>query len=232
MRSPAYHRPRTSLRTTFRTPRPPRFTSLALAPRPAAWVVVAVAALIAVVMLLQGNLLVAAISGGLAAIEAFLQNVSIDSGAAYIVVQHLDPTQKAVLVQLLQKVTQLQVQEVTSSMVIEPNHVYVIPPNKELSIAEGRLMLRPPSEPRGLRLPINVLFSSMAQSLGSQAIGVVLSGMGSDGTQGLRAIQAAEDSHWCKSPHQRNSTPCRPVPLLRNASTSWPNRKRCHHASH
>ena len=66
-------------------------------------------------------------------------------------------------------------------MVIEPNHVYVIPPNKELSIAEGRLMLRPPSEPRGLRLPINVLFSSMAQSLGSQAIGVVLSGMGSDG---------------------------------------------------
>ncbi len=126
----------------------------------------------------------------MAAIEAFLQNVSIDSGLAYIVVQHLDPTQKAVLVQLLQKVTQLQVQEVTSSMVIEPNHVYVIPPNKELSIAEGRLMLRPPSEPRGLRLPINVLFSSMAQSLGSQAIGVVLSGMGSDGTQGLRAIQA------------------------------------------
>ena len=75
-------------------------------------------------------------------------------------------------------------------MVIEPHHVYVIPPNKELTIAEGRLILRPPSEPRGMRLPINVLFSSMAQSVGSRAIGVVLSGMGSDGTQGLRAIQA------------------------------------------
>lgn len=133
---------------------------------------------------------IGASAGGLAPIEQFLQNVPADSGCAYIVVQHLDPTQKAVLGQLLQKVTPLPVQEVTASMVIEPHHVYVIPPNKELTIAEGRLILRPPSEPRGMRLPINVLFSSMAQSLGSQAIGVVLSGMGSDGTQGLRAIQA------------------------------------------
>lgn len=133
---------------------------------------------------------IGASAGGLAPIEQFLQNVPVDSGLAYIVVQHLDPTQKAVLGQLLQKITPLPVQEVTSALVIEPNHVYVIPPNKELSIAEGHLILRPPSEPRGLRLPINVLFSSMAQSLGSQAIGVVLSGMGSDGTQGLRAIQA------------------------------------------
>lgn len=73
---------------------------------------------------------IGASAGGLAPIEAFLQNVPIDSGSAYIVVQHLDPTQKAVLAQLLQKVTQLPVQEVTSSMVVEPNHVYVIPPTK------------------------------------------------------------------------------------------------------
>lgn len=73
---------------------------------------------------------IGASAGGLAPIEQFLQNVPVDSGLAYIVVQHLDPTQKAVLGQLLQKVTQLPVQEVTSSMVVEPNHVYVIPPTK------------------------------------------------------------------------------------------------------
>jgi two-component system CheB/CheR fusion protein len=114
----------------------------------------------------------------------------IASGLAVIVVQHLDPTHKAMLCEILQLQTRLPVREVTTSMQVEPNTVYVIPPNSELTVVQGLLRLAPPSEPRGLRLPIDVLFSSLARDQGDRAIGVVLSGMGSDGTLGLEAIKS------------------------------------------
>lgn len=104
--------------------------------------------------------------------------------------QHLDPNHKALLTELLQRVTSMPVCEATQGMSIKPNCVYVIPPNTELSVVDGSLHLAKPVEPRGLRLPINVLFSSLASALGERAIGVVLSGMGSDGTLGLQAIKA------------------------------------------
>jgi two-component system CheB/CheR fusion protein len=134
---------------------------------------------------------IGASAGGLAALEDFLGNVAERSGLAYIVVQHLDPTHKALLAELLQRTTSMRVREATRNQRVEPDCVYVIPPNTELSIDKGVLKLRPPAEPRGLRLPINALFSSLASDLGERAIGVVLSGMGSDGTIGLQAIKAA-----------------------------------------
>lgn len=109
---------------------------------------------------------------------------------AYVVVQHLDPTHKALLTELLQRITPMRVREAIQGMPIEADCVYVIPPNTELSIVDDLLALAEPMEPRGLRLPINVLFSSLASARGEQAIGVVLSGMGSDGTLGLQAIKA------------------------------------------
>ncbi len=109
---------------------------------------------------------------------------------AYVVVQHLDPTHKTLLTELLQRMTSMSVQEATQGLPVEPDCVYVIPPNTELSVVDGRLHLAPPMQPRGMRLPINVLFSSLASAQGDQAIGVVLSGMGSDGTRGLQAIKA------------------------------------------
>ncbi len=129
-------------------------------------------------------------AGGLVALEQFLAQVPARSGLAYIVVQHLDPTQKALLPELLQRVTALPVRQAEAQQRIAPDSVYVIGPNTELSVVAGRLQLAPPSEPRGLRLPIDVLFSSLAREQGRRAIAVVLSGMGADGTLGLQAVHA------------------------------------------
>lgn len=133
---------------------------------------------------------IGASAGGLAPLEEFLARVPPKSQIAYVVVQHLDPNHKALLSELLQRVTLMSVREATEGMLVEPDCVYVIPPNTELTVAGGSLHLATPMEPRGLRLPINVLFSSLASALGDRAIGVVMSGMGSDGTLGLQAIKA------------------------------------------
>ncbi len=133
---------------------------------------------------------IGASAGGLSALEAFFRNMPADTGMAFIVVQHLDPTQKALLPELLQHATDMPVHEAQQDERAEPNTVYVIPPNAELSVSNGLLRLACPSEPRGLRLPVNVLFSSLASAGHAQAIGVVLSGMGADGTLGLQAIHA------------------------------------------
>jgi two-component system CheB/CheR fusion protein len=106
------------------------------------------------------------------------------------VVQHLDPTQKTLLPELLQRYTEMPVQEAAQNMTVCANSVYVIPPNREMRVFDDTLQLIPPTELRGRRLPINVLFSSLASAQGEQAIAVVLSGMGSDGTLGLQAIKA------------------------------------------
>lgn len=129
-------------------------------------------------------------AGGLAALESFLAAVQPHGGLAYVVVQHLDPTQKTLLAELLQRVTSMPVREAEQGMRIEPDSVFVIPPGTELRVADGRLNLSTPDEPRGMRLPINVLFSSLASVQGERAIAVLLSGMGSDGTPGLQAIKA------------------------------------------
>ena len=129
-------------------------------------------------------------AGGLAALEQFLSQVPPSSGLAYVVVQHLDPTQKALLTELLQRITRIPVQEARTATRVEPNVIYVIAPNTELTVVEGRLHLSGPTQPRGLRLPIDALFSSLARDQGERAIGVVLSGMGTDGTLGLQAIKS------------------------------------------
>lgn len=129
-------------------------------------------------------------AGGLEPLVQFLGHVPPASGLAYIVVQHLDPTHKTVLTELLQHATAMPVREIRASMRVEPNAVYVIPPNTELTVSNDELRLAEPGEPRGMRLPIDILFCSLARDQASRAIGVVLSGMGSDGTLGLQAIKA------------------------------------------
>jgi len=139
-------------------------------------------------------------AGGLEALQQFLANVPPASGLAYIVVQHLDPTHKAMLTELLQRSTQMPVHEATGSMHVVPDAVYVIPPSTELTLVGGRLHLTEPAQPRGRRLPIDVLFSSLARDQGERAIGVVLSGMGSDGTVGLQAIKGAGGLTFAQDP--------------------------------
>ncbi|MDP1524949.1 MAG: CheR family methyltransferase [Rhodocyclaceae bacterium] len=128
-------------------------------------------------------------AGGLQALESFFSHVPEASGMAFVVVQHLDPTHVSVLPELLQPNTSMRVIEITDGMVIEANSVYVIPPNKDVSLLHGKLHLLEPIAPRGLRLPIDFFLRSLAEDRKEKAIGIVLSGMGSDGVFGLRAIK-------------------------------------------
>ena len=148
-------------------------------------------------------------AGGLVPLEQFLSQVPASSGLAYLVVQHMDPTHKTLLGELLQRATSMPVHEAAEGKRVEPDSVYVIPPDAELTVQAGALRLAKPAEPRGQRLPIDVLFSSLARELGERAIGVVLSGMGSDGTQGLQAIKTQGGLTLAQSPEsaQFNSMP-------------------------
>ena len=132
---------------------------------------------------------IGASAGGLDPLLAFLANVRQESGIAYIVIQHLDPSHKAMLPELLRRATSLPVSEITHRMEVGPNRIYVIPPNADLGIVDGRLLLSEPAQLRGHRLPINLFFASLAAERGELAVGVVLSGMGSDGTRGLQSIK-------------------------------------------
>lgn len=132
---------------------------------------------------------IGASAGGLEALTQFLEHTPADSGMAFVIVQHLDPTQKGMMPELLQRATAMKVVEVTDRSHVRPDHVYVIPPNRDLSILHGTLHLLVPVEVRGLRLPIDSFFRSLAEDQHERAAGVILTGMGSDGTLGLRAIK-------------------------------------------
>src|ERR1039458_4911819 len=132
---------------------------------------------------------IGASAGGLEALEQFLGHVPAGSGMAFVIVQHLDPTHKGVMPELLQRVTSMKVIQVKDRTKVRPDCVYVIPPNKDMSILHGVLYLLEPVAPRGLRLPIDFFLRSLAQDQEGRSIGVILSGMGSDGTLGLRAIK-------------------------------------------
>ncbi len=128
-------------------------------------------------------------AGGLEALELFFTPIPAINGVAFVVIQHLDPTHHGILPELLQRVTPMMVTEAGDGMQVKPNWVYVIPSNKDLSILHGKLHLLDPVAPRGLRLPIDSFFRALADDQCERAIGVILSGMGSDGTLGLRAVK-------------------------------------------
>ena len=132
---------------------------------------------------------IGASAGGLEALEQLLGGVPVGSGMAFVVIQHLDPTRKGMMPELLQRATPMLVAQAKNRMKVKPDCVYVIPPNRDLSILHDRLLLLEPVTPRGLRLPIDFFFRALADERRENAIGVVLSGMGSDGTLGLRAIK-------------------------------------------
>jgi len=132
---------------------------------------------------------IGASAGGLEALEHFLSHVPAGSGMAFVIVQHLDPTRKGIMPELLQRATRMKVVQVKDRTLVQPERVYVIPPNKDMSILHGVLHLLEPVTPRGLRLPIDFFLRSLAQDQHERSIGVILSGMGSDGTLGLRAIK-------------------------------------------
>lgn len=132
---------------------------------------------------------IGASAGGLEALELFLGSVSANSGMTFVIVQHLDPTQKGMMPELLQRATNLPVTSAQHRIKAMPNHVYVLPPNRKISMKNGILYLSEPSAPRGQRLPIDFFFESLAKDKKQHAVAVLLSGMGSDGSKGLFAIK-------------------------------------------
>jgi len=134
---------------------------------------------------------IGASAGGLAAFEAFFSGMPADANPdmAFILVQHLAPDHKSILTDLVKRYTRMQVFEVEDGMTVQPNCAYIIPPNSDMAFLGGTLQLLPPAAPRGQRLPIDFFFRSLAQDQREQAICIVLSGTGSDGTLGVRAVK-------------------------------------------
>ena len=134
---------------------------------------------------------VGASAGGLDAITALLQRLPADAGIALVFVQHLSPRHESALPHLLGGATAMPVETATDGRAVQPDHVYVIPPGFEITLAHGLLRLTPRSTDHGVFLPVDRLFRSLADDAGAHAVGVVLSGTGSDGAEGLRAILQA-----------------------------------------
>ena len=129
-------------------------------------------------------------AGGLSALEQFFKNVPRASGMAFIVIQHLDPHHKGMLPELLQRATAMPVALAKHRVLVQPDCIYVIPSNRDMAIRRGRLNLSKTARTRGLHLPVDSFFSSLATNCKQLGIGVILSGMGSDGTRGSRDIKA------------------------------------------
>ncbi len=134
---------------------------------------------------------IGASAGGLEAFEQLFRHTPVDSGMAFVLVPHLAPNHASLLTEILQRATQMPVLEAQDHMPVSPNSVYIIPPNRDMAIFHDTLQLSVPEEPHAQRLPIDHFLRSLAEDQAERAIGIVLSGTGSDGTLGLRAIVGA-----------------------------------------
>lgn len=147
---------------------------------------------------------IGASAGGLEAFQTFLRNMRDDSGMAFVLISHLAPNHESLLSELLDKETEMSVVQAENEMRVQPNHVYVIPPNTTLTLKQRTLQLKPPKEARGHRTPIDLFFTSLAEDQKENAVCIILSGTGSDGTIGLKAVKEngglaiAQDSDTAK----------------------------------
>lgn len=132
---------------------------------------------------------IGASAGGLETLELFFSNMPEDKRMAFVIVQHLDPNHAGMMPELLQRMTSMTVFQVTDGLKIKPNCIYVIPPNKSMSILNNTLYLFATVETQGIRLPIDIFFRSLANDRQEKSVGIILSGMGSDGSLGVKAIK-------------------------------------------
>lgn len=132
---------------------------------------------------------VGASAGGLEAIDEFFTNMPTDTGLGFIVIQHLSPDYKSLMVELLSKKTAMPVHRAEDGLLVLPNRVYLIPPKKNLAIFHGKLLLSEQDHSKGINLPIDVFLRSLAEDQAEKAIAVILSGTGSDGMRGVRIVK-------------------------------------------
>jgi two-component system CheB/CheR fusion protein len=143
---------------------------------------------------------IGASAGGFEAMKELLQSLPVDTGMALVLVQHLEAKHESMLAKLLARSTEMPVQEVSDGMHMQPNQVYVIPANADLSLVDGVLHVVPRKAPAGRHRPIDSFLRSLAEARGTQAIGVILSGTGSDGTAGLQAIKVEGGITFAQQP--------------------------------
>ena len=158
---------------------------------------------------------IGASAGGLSAFETFFRHTPKDVGAAFVLVPHLDPTHKSMMSSLLRNYTGMSVFEIEDNMKVQINSVYIIPPGKDLAIYHGSFQLLEPTKPRGYRAHINFFLRSLAEDQQNNAVGVILSGTGSDGTEGIKElklrggitiVQSAERAKYDGMPRSAIST--------------------------
>lgn len=128
-------------------------------------------------------------AGGLETYNQFFEAMPENPGMAFVLVQHLDPTHKSLMVDLIKRHTQMEISEVVDHTKVQPNHIYVIPPNKDMAIFKSVLHLMDPTKARGFRKPIDNFLRSLAEDQMGKAVGIVLSGTGTEGTLGLKQIK-------------------------------------------
>ncbi len=142
---------------------------------------------------------IGASAGGLESLETLFQNLPADTGMAFVIIQHLSPDFKSMMYELLARDTKMEIHRVEDGMVVEANHVYLLPPKKEIIMAGGELHLIDKDVSKGLALPIDRFFESLARECGSRAVGIILSGSGSDGSRGIRDLAQAGGLVICES---------------------------------
>jgi len=143
---------------------------------------------------------IGASAGGLDAFKKFFSSMPATPGMAFVLIQHLDPTRESLTASLLDACTPMHVVQVDEGMVVEANRVYVIPPNSYMSIRGGVLRLSPPTAPRSLRMAVDFFLRSLAEDRQDNAIGIILSGTGTDGTLGLKEIKASGGMTMAQDP--------------------------------
>lgn len=156
---------------------------------------------------------IGASAGGLHALQTFFRALPSDTGAAYVVIVHLDPEHQSELARILGMCTAMPVAEVKDREAIAANHVYVISPNRRLLIAEDEISTAPFDEPRGLRMPIDQFFRSLAEQHGD-GFAIILTGAGTDGANGVKAIKEHGGLILVQDPREASILPChaRPSP--------------------
>jgi two-component system CheB/CheR fusion protein len=148
-------------------------------------------------------------AGAFTAFEKFFPHMPADSGMAFVIVMHLDPNHQGQIAELIQNYTSIPVTEATDGIQIEPDHVYIIPPNKDMGIHNRKLLLLNVAKPNGYRQPIDYFLQSLAEDQWNRAVGIIFSGMGSDGETGVRMIKEKLGMVMVQDPEtaQYNSMP-------------------------
>ena len=145
---------------------------------------------------------IGASAGGIRAFQDFFQNVPANSGIAYVVILHMSPDHDSHLAQVLQATTKMRVTQVNEKVKVEPDNIYVVPPNQHLTMSNGHIVVTPNTQIEDRRAPVDIFFRTLAEEHGSKAIAVILSGTGANGSMGLKRVKEKGGATFVQNPRE------------------------------